>query len=63
MKELLEFVSQIEKKCDELTQKVPALPQNVREILVKIAPFASILSVIFGVLGILAFLAMYLAFM
>lgn len=63
MKELMELLVTIEKKCDEFTLKVPQLPQNVREILVKVAPYFSIISVVFSILGILTFLAAYLAFM
>ena len=63
MKELMELLARIEKKCDEITLKLPVLPVNVKEILVKIAPYLSIISVVFGVLGILAFLATYFAFM
>ncbi len=42
-------VDQLVKALDEVFAKLPALPANVREILVKIAPW---LALIFGILGV-----------
>ncbi len=62
MKELMSVLESIEKKLDEVSAKLPQLPQNVRDLLVKLAPYFSILSVVFSGIAVLAFLAVYVAF-
>lgn len=58
----MEFLSEVEKKCDEITLKLPRLPLNVKNILVSIAPYLSIASIAFGVIWILGFIVIYVGF-
>ena len=47
-------LNQLEVKLEEIfAKKAPALPDNIKEILVKIAPYLAILSVIFSIPAIL----------
>lgn len=39
----MDVLGSIEKKLDEVSVKLPQLPQNVRDLLVKLAPYFSIL--------------------
>ncbi|MBP9690748.1 chromate transporter [Candidatus Woesebacteria bacterium] len=52
-------LSQLETTLDEyFGKKAPQMPQNIKEVLVKIAPYLVILGVLFAVPGILALLSM-----
>ena len=49
------MLGQLESVFDDyLGKKAPQLPENVREIIVKIAPYAEIRMVIMGIMGVLA---------
>jgi CDP-diglyceride synthetase len=62
MKEIMELLDTVEKKCDEINLSLPSLPYQVKEIVVKFAPYFSIISVIFGGIAIIVFLAVYISF-
>ncbi len=52
-------LSQLEKTLDVyFGQKAPALPKNIREILVKIAPYLVLIGVIFSIPAVLALLGL-----
>jgi hypothetical protein len=43
----------LEKELEPIfTKQLPSFPDNVKDLLVKIAPFLAIISVVFGVLGV-----------
>lgn len=50
----MDYIKQLEKAFDEyFGKKAPALPQNIKEIIVKIAPYLAIISVILTIPAIL----------
>lgn len=50
-----QYTDQLDKVLsDYLVKKAPALPKDIKELLVKIAPFFAILAVVFGLPAILA---------
>lgn len=50
----MDYIKQLEKALDEyFGKKAPALPQNIKEIIVKIAPYLAIISVILTIPAIL----------
>ena len=52
---LFALFSQVDATLDPFfTQKAPQLPANVRELLVKIAPYVTIIGVVIAALGLLA---------
>ncbi len=52
-------LSQLETTLDEyFGKKAPQMPENIKEVLVKIAPYLVLLGVIFAVPGILALLSL-----
>lgn len=55
----MNFVNQLEKTLDEyFGEKAPALPHNIKEIIVKIAPYLAILGVILSLPAILLLLGL-----
>jgi len=55
----MQFLNQIEKTLDEyFGKKAPALPNNIKEILVKIAPYFAILGVILSLPAIFLLLGL-----
>ncbi len=46
------FMDNFEKSLGELFAKLPVLPANVKEFLVKIAPWLTIISIVFALPGI-----------
>jgi len=63
MKEIMELLATIEKKCDEMNLTLPPLPYQVKEIIVKLVPYGSILSVVFSGIALLVFLSVYISFL
>lgn len=50
----MDYIKQLEKALDDyFGKKAPALPQNIKEIIVKIAPYLAIISVIMTIPAIL----------
>lgn len=50
-----QYIDQLDKVLsDYLVKKAPSLPQEIKELLVKLAPFFAILAVVFGLPAILA---------
>ncbi len=57
--QLFSIVQTVDTKISPFfTEKLPALPENIREVLAKIAPYLTILGVVLGAFGILAILGM-----
>lgn len=53
-KQVLSAVSQLETLIDGYVKKAPSLPDNVKEILVKLAPYFTILGIVLSVPAVLA---------
>ncbi len=51
-------MNQIEKALSDLFAKLPNLPANIRELLVKVAPYFAILGVVLGLPAVLALLGL-----
>ncbi|HPJ16890.1 MAG TPA: hypothetical protein PK639_01500 [Candidatus Woesebacteria bacterium] len=52
--QMLDFLNKIEVKCEEIfVGKLPAMPQNIKEIIVKIAPYLTIVGLLFSTLALL----------